>query len=59
MNSKNSSFDIRGGLKIRDRGLGFFIKSETKTLLLKIRVTGCKENNFYSLPFGQAEANIY
>ena len=20
---------------------------------------GCKENNFYSLPFGQAEANIY
>ena len=21
--------------------------------------TGCKENHFYSLPFGQAEANIY
>ena len=20
---------------------------------------GCKENHFYSLPFGQAEANIY
>ena len=56
MNSKKSSFDIRGGLKIRDRGLGFFIKSETKTLLLKIRVTGCEENNFDSLPFGQAEA---
>ena len=22
-------------------------------------VTGCKENHFYSLPFGQAEASIY
>ena len=21
--------------------------------------SGCKENHFYSLPFGQAEANIY
>ena len=21
--------------------------------------TGCKENHFYSLPFGQAEASIY
>ena len=21
--------------------------------------TGCKESHFYSLPFGQAEANIY
>ena len=21
--------------------------------------TGCKENRFYSLPFGQVEANIY
>ena len=23
------------------------------------RETGCKESHFYSLPFGQAEANIY
>ena len=23
------------------------------------RHTGCKENHFYSLPFGQAEASIY
>ena len=22
-------------------------------------LTGCKENHFYSLPFGQAEASIY
>ena len=25
----------------------------------KAGCTGCKENHFYSLPFGQAEANIY
>ena len=25
----------------------------------RLNATGCKENHFYSLPFGQAEANIY
>ena len=50
---KNSSFDIRGGLKIRDRGLGFFIKSETKTLCLKIRVQGAKKIIFTACHSGK------
>ena len=28
-------------------------------LHLHVTVAGCKENHFYSLPFGQAEASIY
>ena len=34
------------------------LKSLTKTLVTALK-TGCKESHFYSLPFGQAEANIY
>ena len=30
-----------------------------KALPLKQQLLGCKENHFYSLPFGQAEASIY
>ena len=26
---------------------------------MMMTITGCKESHFYSLPFGQAEANIY
>ena len=34
------------------------LKSLPKTLATALK-TGCKESHFYSLPFGQAEANIY
>ena len=34
---------------IRDGGGGWGIRA----------LAGCKENHFYSLPFGQAEASIY
>ena len=56
---KNSSFDIKGGLKIRDRGLGFFYQIWGQDFTSENPSPGCKENNFYNLPFGQAEANIY
>ena len=56
---KNSSFDIRGGLKIRDRGLGSFYQIWDQDFTSENPSPGFKENNFYSLPFGQAEANIY
>ena len=26
---------------------------------INLSIPGCKENHFYSLPFGQAEASIY
>ena len=29
------------------------------TMYILLVYTGCKESRFYSLPFGQAEANIY
>ena len=34
------------------------LKSLPKTLVTPLK-TGCKESHFYSLPFWQAEANIY
>ena len=41
---------------------GFIWKKKTAVLRQsgsKVRTTGCKENHFYSLPFGQAGASIY
>ena len=42
---KNSSFDIRGGLKIRDRGLGFFYQIWDQDFTSENPSPGCKENN--------------
>ena len=33
--------------------------SQKNSFLIPYYVRGCKENHFYSLPFGQAEASIY
>ena len=48
------SFSSRlAGLSLRAGGLEFPLAT------MSVAPTGCKENHFYSLPFGQAEASIY
>ena len=36
-----------------------FIGELAAAIFCKNNTSGCKENHFYSLPFGQAEASIY
>ena len=47
-----------------DFSANYIMWQDIKLLLLLLIVpknlmAGCKESHFYSLPFGQAEANIY
>ena len=41
------------------RGGGGLCGSYTSSDCTLVRRAGCKEGHFYSLPFGQVEANIY
>ena len=55
-NKRDNSVNRRTEQKIRSKAEHRF------SLAPKTRPSesaGCKENHFYSLPFGQAEANIY
>ena len=51
---------IRLAIKKSQRPEGFSLAiGSFGTLATLYLETGCKENHFYSLPFGQAEASIY
>ena len=44
---------------MEEKNVGIAQTLSVQYVTVQVKLTGCKENRFYSLPFGQAEATIY